>query len=42
LADAVPALIQGVLAPAVRDKAMLDAARTAVRVLVANPRSVQA
>jgi hypothetical protein len=42
LTDEVLALIQGVLALAVRAKAMLDAARTALRVLVANPRSVRA
>lgn len=44
LADAVLALVQGVfvLALAVRDEAMLDAARTALRVLVENPRAAPA
>lgn len=44
LAGAVLALVQGVfvLALAVRDEAMLDAARTALRVLVENPRAAPA
>jgi TetR/AcrR family transcriptional repressor of nem operon len=44
LTDSVLALVQGVfvLALAVRDQAMLDAARTALRVLVENPKAVPA